>query len=112
MPAVETVAIQCPKNKHERWIINLADFDPSVHVAWGEETAAVSVSPEPTHADVQPEAERLVPSVEDFVTDDDGTEWVHIINPDNQRARLRIAAHEYNPDTHRLWSEHPRFQVR
>jgi hypothetical protein len=129
MPELPTIEIRSPKDPETKWIINLVDYNPSIHTKWGEAMPAViEVEPEPEvvtepepEVATEPESEEEEeeqeeeshapePSVQDFVQDDAGNEFVNIINPANQRMRLQIAASEYNPDEHRLWSTHPRFQ--
>lgn len=36
MPELPTIAIVCPKNDAECWIINLSDYDPTRHVLWAD----------------------------------------------------------------------------
>ena len=121
MPELETIEIRSGKNPEEKWIINLQDYDPGVHTRWDEPLpSASSAQPEPAPSEQSPhsdaetatEAEEgeVAPSVDDFFQDDDGNEFVNIINPENRRARLQIPVDEFNPDEHDLWSSHPRFQ--
>ena len=121
MPELATIEIRSLKNPEEKWIINLQDYDPEVHTRWDEPIpSARSARPEPVPSEHAPDSDaetatgaeegEVVPSVDDFIQDEDGNEFVNIINPDNRRARLQIPADEFDPDEHELWSSHPRFQ--
>lgn len=35
MATLETLAIHSPKDRRQRWIINLSDYDPHRHHLWG-----------------------------------------------------------------------------
>lgn len=103
MAELEIIAIRSSKNPDDRWMINKIDYDPAVHILWE--------SPYSDSMHSQPVAEPLIPTGPDFEQDQSGNIiWVTIINPDERRSRLRIPYTEYDPDIHKLWSSHPRFQ--
>lgn len=104
MASVPTVEIQNPKDSSQKWIINADDYSPEKHVLWGMVEAEEMPVANPVHTPMRP-------SVPDFVSDDDGNiTSVNVINPNQRNARLEIPFAEYDPDSHELWSTHPRFQ--
>lgn len=110
MPELETVEIKSWKNPNQCWVINQVDYDPAQHQLWGDVQAMIEDIPQPV-VEAEPEHEAAIPSVPDFeysATGDILT--VNVINPERGTARLRIAAEDYNPDVHQLWSTHSRFQ--
>jgi len=133
MPEIPTVAIHSPKDDSQMWIINRDDYDPEKHQLWGEAEPAIGIdsdgneftqsdldksvirqvgegqyvmeTPEPEHAE-----HRMVPSVPDFIEDEQGNILsVNIIDPDRRNARKELPFESYDPDHHELWSSHPRF---
>lgn len=120
MAELPTIEIKSWKNGNDKWRINLEDYDPTTHVLWGEDTPAES-KPEPEPEVVDEEmadvsesewfdteeevVESSVVESDDYELDEDNVLWVYIVNPDDQRAKLRIHQDEYDPDEHTLWSE-------
>lgn len=132
MAEVPTLEIHSPKDALQKWIINEDDFDPAKHRLWGHvqddepigidsegneftqsqlATATIHRVEEMVTVPIPgPEVHRNVPSVPDYVQDDSGeTVAVNIIDPDRRTSRKEIPMSDYDPDTHELWSTHPRF---
>ena len=123
MAELPTIKIHSLKDPRQSWVINLEDFDGSIHTEWDassveklptDDPSPVVDSGSASSPDTEHQETRTAsPSVPDFVYDEAGEiTVVNIINPDRQTSRLQISAADYNPDIHQLWSMHPRFQER
>lgn len=136
MAEVPTVEVHSPKDASKKWIINQDDYTPEKYRLWGDPDPSMSINSDGNeltqlgldHALVnavdtaESETESSVvlaaiverqpstPSHPDFVSDSDGNiVGVNIIDPDRRTSRKEIPVAEYDPDSHELWSTHPRF---
>lgn len=118
MPELPTVEIHSWKQPEVKWVINASEYDEKVHKLWG--TMSESDMEEATEAiEDAAEAEELresdiadaasedagEPQPDDIVHDRQGNAVaLYVVNPDDRRARMRIAVNDYDPDVHTLWS--------
>jgi len=106
MAELETVEICSPKDPDDKWILNAADYDPSIHVLWSERMdyrcpLSNSAGPE-SHIETVPSSAN--PAL-DFVFDDMGELIaIHTIGAGRGAPKHTIPVKDYDPDTHRLWS--------
>jgi|SRR5688572_2453305 len=112
MAELPTMEVHSWKDPAQKWIINAADYDPAIHVRWGDLMPGPYTGPK---AESVPPEERVHiphrPSAPDFIMDEQGnTVSVNIINPEHRQARKEIPYGEYDPVVHELWSTHNRFQ--
>ncbi len=107
MTQLPTIEIHSPKDASQKWIINEQDYDPAKHVKWGDDEVVNEVLEvsEPGH-----ERAPMVPSVPDFVTDEEGAViLVNVIDPDRRTSRRGVSLADYEAGGYELWSSHPRF---